>query len=431
MEPPEPRIDGRAGQTSRANQSYRCCTVVPVPLGRACGAGVDALTLRKFYCEGYKAFTSRLEIAIRPITVVFGRNNSGKTSLVRFPVFAAASLSGTSRQMYALSHGRIRFGSSFRGIANADQPHPHMAFGLSWDPRRALGVELQYLASPGDVEESVQLSHAELDDSEVEFQLRLSFGEDTPPLDTWRAALNGESRRHLERNIEDLVKLLARTTHIASNRPAISATYEAREPNGWSSEEAPYLLAEDSRLRKSVDAWLQRELDRTSIDVDKAGFAFRLVTKDARRRTLVNLSDAGRGTQSVVPLTTILLAVAQELYDSELVIVEEPEAHLHPSAHGAVADLVIAAARRATILVETHSENFILRLRRRVAEGTLAPHDIGLYYLDLNQRLAHIHIDKQGMTDDWPAGVFEYDVDEAQAIVQAKLRSIDKKGTPS
>ena len=391
---------------------------------------MEALSLRSFYCDGYKAFASRREVAVEPVTVVFGRNNSGKTSLVRLPLFAAASLSGASRRMYALSHGRIRFGSSFRGLANADQPHPHLAFGVAWDEGRSLGVELQYLASSIELEESVQLSSAELDGVDYRFQLQLSLGEDTPPLQMLREAVHGEYRRRLERNMEDLSKLLEGTVHIDSSRPAILATYETREPGEWSSEEAPYLLAEDSRLRRSVDAWLQNELDQTSIDVDKAGFAFRLVATDARRRTLVNLSDAGSGTQSVVPLATILLAVAQGLHHSELVIVEEPEAHLHPSAHGAVADLVIACAKRSNVLVETHSENFILRLRRRVAEGKVGPQEVALYYVDLNQKLARVQLDEQGMTDDWPAGVFEYDVAEAQAIVQAKLRTMNKE-TPS
>ena len=51
--------------------------------------------------------------------------------------------------------------------------------------------------------------------------------------------------------------------------------------------------------------------------------------------------------------------------------VEEPELHLHPSAHALVADLFLQAATsdgsRVRFLVETHSETFLLRLRRRIA----------------------------------------------------------------
>ncbi len=43
------------------------------------------MSLKQVWCEGYKAFSRRTDLELRPVTVVFGRNNSGKTTLSRLP----------------------------------------------------------------------------------------------------------------------------------------------------------------------------------------------------------------------------------------------------------------------------------------------------------------------------------------------------------
>jgi hypothetical protein len=73
-----------------------------------------------------------------------------------------------------------------------------------------------------------------------------------------------------------------------------------------------------------------------------------------------------------------------------LVIIEQPELHLHPSAQARLADLFIDVilsiieiedkpgeieqkleSRGVNILIETHSEHLLLRLQRRLGEATL------------------------------------------------------------
>ena len=42
--------------------------------------------------EGYRAFSSPTTMSLRRLTVIFGKNNSGKTTLTRLPLFIGASL---------------------------------------------------------------------------------------------------------------------------------------------------------------------------------------------------------------------------------------------------------------------------------------------------------------------------------------------------
>lgn len=91
--------------------------------------------------------------------------------------------------------------------------------------------------------------------------------------------------------------------------------------------------------------------------------------EDGEQGVLANLSDVGFGWSQLLPI--VLASVLAPL--EATIIIEQPELHLHPAAQAELADLFAATNDYVSkYLVETHSENFILRLRRRIAERTLA-----------------------------------------------------------
>jgi predicted ATPase len=106
-------------------------------------------------------------------------------------------------------------------------------------------------------------------------------------------------------------------------------------------------------------------------------------------------------------------------------VVEEPELHLHPAVHGALADLMVDAvvdAEQTQVIAETHSENLLLRLRRHVANGKLNPNDVGLLWFEhtgAGTRIRPIDVASDGSVSDWPKGVFSEDLGEVRAIAQA------------
>jgi predicted ATPase len=60
--------------------------------------------------EGYRAFREPTSLSLRRLTVIFGKNNSGKTTLTRSPLFIGASLHRP--ELYTLVTGRQQDGSS-------------------------------------------------------------------------------------------------------------------------------------------------------------------------------------------------------------------------------------------------------------------------------------------------------------------------------
>lgn len=77
-----------------------------------------------------------------------------------------------------------------------------------------------------------------------------------------------------------------------------------------------------------------------------------------------NLLDVGFGASQVIPILAACLYAPK----NSLIIIEQPELHLHPKAQAILADLFIETQNRGVrFLLETHSEHLLIRVRLRVA----------------------------------------------------------------
>ena len=158
---------------------------------------------------------------------------------------------------------------------------------------------------------------------------------------------------------------------------------------------------------------------RQSLDI------FKLVARRAHREA--NLADAGQGIQQFLPVAALCcyrkLARGCRTF---LDIIEQPELHLHDAAHAPVGDLLLSAVddSNGNILVETHSESLVLRVRRRVAEG-LNPRQVAIYFVEdtgEGSRIRRIPLNESGEVDWWPEGVFSEAFMEVKAIRQAQRK---------
>ena len=138
----------------------------------------------------------------------------------------------------------------------------------------------------------------------------------------------------------------------------------------------------------------------------------------------VNLADAGDGMQLLLPVVVQQLLHSQRNELSFIDLIEEPELHLHPAAHASLADLFLQTVKngKGQVIIETHSENLLLRLRRRIAEGA-NPDLVALYWIedldDGSSSIQRIKILSNGEVDYWPEGVFSETYQEVRALRRA------------
>lgn len=134
-----------------------------------------------------------------------------------------------------------------------------------------------------------------------------------------------------------------------------------------------------------------------------------------------NLVDVGYGVSQVLPVVTELLRAD----GPRKLLLQQPEVHLHPAAQAALGSLLcqVATARskspRRQIIVETHSDFIVDRVRMAVADGSggLTPEDVSIVYFErcgLDVRLHSISIDRLGNVKGAPKGYRQFFLDELQ-----------------
>ena len=156
--------------------------------------------------------------------------------------------------------------------------------------------------------------------------------------------------------------------------------------------------------------------------VESAPFQIR-VRKSGKRRKgpLRNLVDVGYGVSQVLPLITELLRND----GPRLMLLQQPEVHLHPSAAATLGSLlceVVAGSRRGRrigrqIVVETHSDFVIDRVRMAVRDKTagLRPEDVSILYFKREEQAVRIHsigVDRLGNIEGAPSGYRKFFMEE-------------------
>ena len=131
---------------------------------------------------------------------------------------------------------------------------------------------------------------------------------------------------------------------------------------------------------------------------------------------LRNLIDVGYGVSQVLPVITELFR------DSEtpMFLLQQPEVHLHPSAQAALGSLFCRIAdRRRQLVVETHSDHLLDRVRMDVRDGKgkLKPDDVSILFFErgnLDVRIHSLRLDGEGNVLDAPPSYRRFFMEETK-----------------
>jgi predicted ATPase len=129
--------------------------------------------------------------------------------------------------------------------------------------------------------------------------------------------------------------------------------------------------------KESVEEWLDTfEIGADlQVEVVATDLYSATINRNGARR---HLADLGSGTAQLLPLILKLTASST----SDVLLLEEPEANLHPNLQARLADLFIELIEEGhQVLVETHSEYLVRRLQYLVATGECTPDDTSVLYI--------------------------------------------------
>ena len=158
---------------------------------------------------------------------------------------------------------------------------------------------------------------------------------------------------------------------------------------------------------------------------------YEVVVKTHASASEVKITDVGFGVSQVLP------ALVQAFYcpPNSTIWMEQPEIHLHPQVQAELADVFISATqarengngRHVQLIVESHSEHFLNRLQRRIAEGSVAPEDVAVYFCrraGSATELEPLRLNMFGEIENWPENFFG---DEMADIAGRTLAAMQRK----
>ncbi len=418
------------------------------------------MRVESFSVSNYRSFAERIEIRLRPLTLFYGYNSAGKSSLLRALPLLAASCSPDAAGPLALDSPILR-GGSFADVRSRLTSSTKLTMGLSWADRKT-GHE-SYEASIFDAEsvreqvvESFEFTSTpqrtirgiwepttegrglgktyDIEIGEQSHETVLRFDGMVPFA---AAAAHRDVYRSLQ-HISNQLRRFARAVHwlaplrsVETRRQPYLTRPRRLDASGANvARVLAYDKLTDGPLLPSVSDWFASATGHT-LDVIAEAEWFRVVVspRDAPHAQ-IDLADTGEGLTQVLPVLVLALQARLDLIGKQpLLAIEHPELHLHPAAEVELASLFASLVRsrnESRTILETHSRNFLLAMQLAIVKGELSPDSLAVYWVretsEGHSQATLVEFDSAArpIGDAWPPGVFLEELELSRAIVSAR-----------
>jgi len=167
-------------------------------------------------------------------------------------------------------------------------------------------------------------------------------------------------------------------------------------------------LGQDAKtLATQTEEWLSEIFKGAKVEIPSSGsntLELLLNTNNSKDRFIP--ANVGFGYHCVLPIVVSGL-IAKE---GEVLIVENPEAHLHPRAQSQLAQfLARVSSCGVQVFIESHSDHILNALRIAVIDKIVTPEDLSILYFqrDPEQPVVQIPVQPNGGIEEWPEGFFD------------------------
>ena len=391
--------------------------------------------------SNFRHFDDEVCVRFRPITVLIGRNSSGKSTIIKSLLMLKQSVMSSSENFPVVNGDLVRLGG-FSGLKNTRSEKQNLGFNLFFHSPPLEFIDLAPRIQEGDIDvdrentfvsvrgeipysdspqnskifymageredpgryfdfvtnvrddEIFYLDTLKTRDSKTwrsfrEFSSRISSGEGPVP-DKWLAKLTEEI---IENEIGSVFqKELNSIIHLPPIRGELSRLVDFSA------------TTKDSTERRRVDTLVQLlEIEQANAESFKflskhlldviaiESIKFRadpleegqVIAKNNDTGAEVPIVDFGFGVSQFLPV----LVEGTTMPSGSCLMVEQPEAQLHPTAQLHLGSFFaeLWTERGVNSIIETHSQNILLRLRRLIARGDLSHDDVSVAYFTFDK----------------------------------------------
>ena len=363
----------------------------------------------KLHIKNFRSI-KQLDLELAPITVLYGHNGTGKSSVLYAPLTLKNIVLNPNQHIQEFFNYRFTSLGAFNEIVFDHNPTNELELGISLEvpTKDNARIDLNYkitllnnnsgsfqfeVSGPSGISDSLRLScsfpHGPEDWERFE---NIGVGEFL--WDGIEVEIDDESLGEYEqddsistiidKNILGCpVRMLKDVSFVPLGRGFFQPLYSFEHKGNGSSnthteQEVTDLLANDRHLEYAISHRMEQILNRDFRVRNQIGSSdFSLDSIDRRSRVAASLVNEGFGVNQLVYMLAKVLHS-----DAGIVCIEEPEIHLHPSAVRRLARALADIAREngdKHLIISTHSEQFVMSLLALVAEGIHSPDDLAMY----------------------------------------------------
>ncbi len=408
--------------------------------------------------QNFKSWQDTGTLQFAPLTGLFGANSSGKTSILQVLLMLKQTVENPSPDW----NGALYFGNenslvnliSFDDVIHQHDLNLNLEMSVSWESLKSIYIELKQLRLPANVRvDKLNTSWSNPEQAKnITFSTNIarssmnSFHYKTSQNKFYVEGSDGRFRCYGYRSglvevqevalkFEEAFKnLFSRILYLGPLRehPRHRYIWDGDHPKGIGQEGEKAISALLSgRIRHlSIDEqilnWLQRLELINSYNlrpVSDTGRDYEFLVKKYKDAPEVRLTDVGFGVSQVLPVLILCYYAPQ----GSILILEQPEAHLHPKVQSELADVLIDVVknRKVQIILESHSAHLLHRLQRRIAEEQMSAEDTALYFCQINDGTSEIEqldVDEYGNIRNWPQNFFGDDLGDLVEKTKAEMQ---------
>lgn len=363
--------------------------------------------------QNFKCFENQT-IALRNLTLLSGLNGMGKSSVIQSLLLLRQSF-----QQGLLPHKGLALNGDLARVGTAkdalfeNASDDYISFSLEWTDMGCTTWRFKY-------------------DQEVDV-----LALDSPPVssNTYEASLFSDNCHYLQaervgpRTAFDMSDYLVRQHRQLGSHGEYTAYFlYVYGKQAIAHKKLSHPRATSLDLQDQVEAWIGEVSPGTRIhlnsnsgmDLMSLEFSFVVENQVSNNYRATNV---GFGITYTLP---IIVAVLSAQTDS-LVLIENPEAHLHPKGQAQMGALLACAASCGVqIVVETHSDHVLNGIRLATHRGELDPNCAQLHFFQRqHQQATEIispRLDRAGRIDPWPDNFF----DEWDKSLESLLEPIER-----
>lgn len=359
--------------------------------------------LKEVRFSHYKAFYNESKIEIRPITMIIGKNSSGKSSILKLFPMLSNMVRGNLKYPLLLKNQNILMGTTYQDLFT-NRDNVGLEFGVKYDD--GLSINAKYYMNGGVI---------------GVYEIETLFGDKSSKRNVIDnpGTLNGliDSEALMEMNISQL-NAAFRVNYLGPLRVTaphsitfngFGGNYMEVDGDGVYNILLNSYLAQDG-LFSIVSEWMKDNLEGQALSFTNSinnNGSYGLNVN--RKGVEVGITSVGQGVAQVLPIIVQSYIATK----GSINVIEQPVLHLHPAAHEKIAYRLANSAKQnqCKYIIESHSENLLLGFRYMVTnpEIDFNPEDVVIYFIKETSegaKLQKIEIDENGDLSEWPTGIY-------------------------